>query len=137
MKVEPYRRDCAAPCRQTKKKTKAQRHLPALPAETTQTDQVSCFCSVNSVLDKLKYNGPRRGVLSFIYSISSLMQRRNTMPYADHQGVWIHYQVEGEGPPLALQHGFSGSLEDWQEFGYTDRLKQDYQLILVDARGHG
>ena len=59
------------------------------------------------------------------------------MPYADNQGVWIHYQLEGEGPPLVLQHGFSGSLENWQDFGYTDRLKQDYQLILVDARGHG
>jgi hypothetical protein len=31
------------------------------------------------------------------------------MPYADNDGVQIHYRVEGEGPPLVLQHGFSES----------------------------
>jgi pimeloyl-ACP methyl ester carboxylesterase len=59
------------------------------------------------------------------------------MPYADNQGVRIHYQVEGSGPPLVLQHGFSDSLQTWYDFGYVDALKPDYQLILVDARGHG
>ena len=59
------------------------------------------------------------------------------MPYASHQGTRIHYQVEGEGPPLVLQHGFTGNLKRWYSFGYVDALKADYQLILVDARGHG
>ena len=59
------------------------------------------------------------------------------MPYADHQGTRIHYQVEGEGPPLVLQHGFTGNIKRWYSFGYVDALKADYQLILVDARGHG
>jgi len=27
------------------------------------------------------------------------------MPYANNQGVRIHYEVEGTGPPLVLQHG--------------------------------
>jgi len=36
-----------------------------------------------------------------------------------------------------LQHGFSGSLEDWYEFGYVERLQKEHRLILVDARGHG
>ena len=43
----------------------------------------------------------------------------------------------GTGPPLALQHGSFGSGEEWKEFGYTDVLKRDHQLILIDARGHG
>src|SRR5438046_9019909 len=59
------------------------------------------------------------------------------MPYANHQSTRIHYQVEGEGPPLVLQHGFTGNLKRWYSFGYVDALKADYQLILVDARGHG
>lgn len=59
------------------------------------------------------------------------------MPYADNHGVRIHYQVEGEGPPLVLQHGFTSSLKRWYFHGYVDALKSDYQLILVDARGHG
>jgi pimeloyl-ACP methyl ester carboxylesterase len=51
--------------------------------------------------------------------------------------VRIHYEVEGNGMPLVLQHGFSQSLGDWYQAGYVDALKFDYQLILVDARGHG
>jgi pimeloyl-ACP methyl ester carboxylesterase len=59
------------------------------------------------------------------------------MPYANNQGVRIHYRVEGEGPPLVLQHGFTQCIEDWYEAGYIDALKGDFRLILVDARGHG
>jgi pimeloyl-ACP methyl ester carboxylesterase len=33
------------------------------------------------------------------------------MPYVNSQGVRIHYQLAGEGPPLVLQHGFTDSLE--------------------------
>jgi pimeloyl-ACP methyl ester carboxylesterase len=59
------------------------------------------------------------------------------MPYANNQGIRIHYEVEGAGPPLILHHGSFGSADDWREFGYTDVLKHDHQLILMDARGHG
>jgi pimeloyl-ACP methyl ester carboxylesterase len=59
------------------------------------------------------------------------------MPYANSQGVRIHYQIEGAGVPLVLQHGFSDSLESWYEQGYVERLQDAYQLILIDARGHG
>lgn len=59
------------------------------------------------------------------------------MPYANNQGVRIHYEVEGAGPPLVLHHGTLGSWEDWKDWGYVDVLKRDHQLILVDARGHG
>jgi pimeloyl-ACP methyl ester carboxylesterase len=59
------------------------------------------------------------------------------MPYAQSQGVRIHYQLEGAGPALLLQHGFTDSLESWYELGYVDALKHHYRLILVDARGHG
>ena len=59
------------------------------------------------------------------------------MPYANNQGVLIHYQVTGDGSPLVLQHGFNASMEDWYEFGYVEKLNQEHRLILVDARGHG
>ncbi|UCC17789.1 MAG: alpha/beta fold hydrolase [Dehalococcoidales bacterium] len=59
------------------------------------------------------------------------------MPEAKNNNTNIYYEVEGEGPPLVLHHGFAGSLEDWREFGYTDSLKSEYQLIMLDARGHG
>jgi pimeloyl-ACP methyl ester carboxylesterase len=59
------------------------------------------------------------------------------MPYADNQGVRVHYKVEGDGPPLVLQHGFTQNLERWYECGYVDQLKPHFRLILIDARGHG
>jgi pimeloyl-ACP methyl ester carboxylesterase len=59
------------------------------------------------------------------------------MPYADHNGVHIHYKVEGQGPPLVLQHGTTLSIERWYQTGYVESLKRHFQLILVDGRGHG
>jgi pimeloyl-ACP methyl ester carboxylesterase len=59
------------------------------------------------------------------------------MPHAHNGSVRIHYEVEGEGPALVLQHGFSESVIDWYESGYVEALRPDYRLILIDARGHG
>jgi len=59
------------------------------------------------------------------------------MPFAQNGEVRVHYEVEGSGPPIVLQHGFSDSLESWREYGYVDALAPDHQVILIDARGHG
>ena len=59
------------------------------------------------------------------------------VPFVDNRGVRIHYEVEGSGPPLVLQHGLTDSIGGWRQFGYIDALKGDYRLILIDARGHG
>lgn len=59
------------------------------------------------------------------------------MPYATNQGLRIHYRVEGRGPDLVLQHGFTWNLDGWSRYGYVDALRASYRLILVDARGHG
>ena len=59
------------------------------------------------------------------------------MPYANNQGICIYYQVEGKGEPIILHHGSAESLDVWYESGYVELLKPNYQLILMDARGHG
>lgn len=59
------------------------------------------------------------------------------MPYAKNGDIKIYYEVEGEGSPLVLHHGLTGFLESWRELGYVDALRNDYRLILMDARGHG
>jgi pimeloyl-ACP methyl ester carboxylesterase len=59
------------------------------------------------------------------------------MPYASNQGVRIHYEIEGEGLPLVLVHGITGSLKWWYQCGYVDVLQKHYRLVLIDARGHG
>ncbi len=59
------------------------------------------------------------------------------MPYTFSQGEKIYYHVEGSGPPLVMQHGGYGSLQDWYDYNYVSTLKDDYRLILADARAHG
>ena len=51
------------------------------------------------------------------------------MPYVNNGSVRIHYQVEGEGPALVLQHGFTENLVDWYEAGYVEALEPHYRLI--------
>lgn len=59
------------------------------------------------------------------------------MPYATVGNTRIHYELEGNGPPLVLVHGFTSSLESWYDAGYVEPLSRSYRLILVDVRGHG
>lgn len=59
------------------------------------------------------------------------------MAYAVNQGVRIHYRVVGDGPALILHHGFTQTLKRWYLCGYVEALRRDYQLILIDPRGHG
>lgn len=61
------------------------------------------------------------------------------MPYANNNGVKIYYDVVGKGPPLLIHHGFSGDHTAWSdtEENWVDAIKDDFSLILMDARGHG
>ncbi|MCS3730537.1 alpha/beta fold hydrolase [Bradyrhizobium betae] len=57
------------------------------------------------------------------------------MPRIDRDGVGIHYEVHGNGPPLLLTHGYSSTSAMWH--GQVDALAKDHTLILWDMRGHG
>lgn len=61
------------------------------------------------------------------------------MPWTVNDGVRLHYEVVGNGPPLVLHVGFMGSLEDWRLPGasYVDVLRRACRLILLDPRGQG
>ncbi len=59
------------------------------------------------------------------------------MPLASNQGVQIYYEVERQGPPIMLAHGATGNLGFWTGYGYVDRLRDRFTVILFDARGHG
>lgn len=59
------------------------------------------------------------------------------MPEVSNQGVWISYDVVGEGRPLMLLHGLWCDRSWWTEPGYVDELKGDHHLVIVDIRGHG
>jgi len=57
------------------------------------------------------------------------------MPKLDRDGVNIHYEVHGSGPPLLLTHGYSSTSAMWQ--GQIEALSKQHKLILWDMRGHG
>ena len=59
------------------------------------------------------------------------------MPFIDNNDIKIHYHVEGAGPTLIMQHGLTGSLANWYDYGFVTELQKFNQLILIDARGHG
>jgi pimeloyl-ACP methyl ester carboxylesterase len=59
------------------------------------------------------------------------------MSYVTSNNVKIHYEVAGSGQPLLLAHGYTWDLLSWHDLGYTDGLKNSYQLVLIDSRGHG
>jgi pimeloyl-ACP methyl ester carboxylesterase len=58
-----------------------------------------------------------------------------TMPKLNRDGVNIHYEVHGSGPPLLLTHGYSSTSAMWQ--GQIEALAKQHTLILWDMRGHG
>src|SRR5688500_7872208 len=64
-------------------------------------------------------------------------EKHGTMPYATTDGLRIQYEVTGNGEPLVLYHGLTGSGERWRDTGYVTGLADAYRLILIDARGHG
>lgn len=59
------------------------------------------------------------------------------MPFASNEEVRIHYEVDGHGPALITAHGLMGSGADWRLLGYSQALREDYRLIMVDVRGCG
>ena len=60
------------------------------------------------------------------------------MPFFDNEGIKIYYEIEGEGPPVIMIHGFAASIEgNWKATNWVEALKDKYKLILLDCRGHG
>ncbi|HEU4880047.1 MAG TPA: 2-succinyl-6-hydroxy-2,4-cyclohexadiene-1-carboxylate synthase [Gemmatimonadaceae bacterium] len=47
----------------------------------------------------------------------------------------LHVVSSGDGSPLLLLHGFTGSLSTWDYF--RSKLESDFRVIAVDLPGHG
>lgn len=57
------------------------------------------------------------------------------MPKLNRDGVNIHYEVHGDGPPLLLTHGYSATAQMWRP--QVAPFSQHFKLITWDMRGHG
>lgn len=64
-------------------------------------------------------------------------QPKSTQFAISADGTRIAYDVTGKGPALLLLHGGGHNRQRWYEAGYIERLKEEFAVIAVDARGHG
>ncbi|WP_309114875.1 alpha/beta fold hydrolase [Saccharothrix sp.] len=59
------------------------------------------------------------------------------MPCARVDGLKVHYEVTGDGPPLVLHPGMFCVGEDWARRGYTPVLRAEHTVIAIDPLGLG
>ena len=52
-------------------------------------------------------------------------------------GVRLHYEVRGEGPPVVLLHGNTVTLADFHASGLVDQLARNHRVIVFDRPGYG
>jgi pimeloyl-ACP methyl ester carboxylesterase len=57
------------------------------------------------------------------------------MPEIEANGVQLHYEVTGDGPPLVFVHGMCGRGAVWA--GQVERLSDEFTCVTYDRRGHG
>lgn len=73
-----------------------------------------------------------------VASVAYLILHRVKGEYFDSNGVRIHYTVEGKGEPVILVHGLAANADlNWRLPGVTAALRRDFQVIMLDCRGHG
>jgi pimeloyl-ACP methyl ester carboxylesterase len=78
------------------------------------------------------------GLFILLCASSPLAHAAATDDFFDSNGVRIHYQVEGQGEPVLLVHGFAANIPlQWVFPGIMPALAKEYRVIAMDTRGHG
>ena len=57
--------------------------------------------------------------------------------FTSPDGVRLHYEIEGSGPPLIFHLGAGCDADIWRAAGYVEPLSKSYSCVLFDHRGHG
>ncbi|MET3981288.1 pimeloyl-ACP methyl ester carboxylesterase [Mucilaginibacter sp. UYP25] len=77
-------------------------------------------------------------VLTIVCSISLYAQNTEGRFFTSFDGTKIYYEVKGEGYPVILVHGFTGTGQGWKHGGlYPALLTAGYKVIILDQRGNG
>jgi pimeloyl-ACP methyl ester carboxylesterase len=88
----------------------------------------------------------KKRIVSSLITIILLLLTNNLFAQSETQGNYftsfdntkIYYEVKGEGFPVILIHGFSGTGQGWKNsLVYNDLLKAGYKVIILDQRGNG
>lgn len=71
-------------------------------------------------------------------SINLYAQDTEEKFYKAADGTKIYYEVKGDGFPVVMVHGFTGTSQGWKRGAlYGNLLKEGYKVILLDLRGNG
>ena len=58
--------------------------------------------------------------------------------FTSFDGTKIYYEIKGEGAPVILIHGFTGTSQGWKHgILYTALLQAGYKVVIMDMRGNG
>jgi pimeloyl-ACP methyl ester carboxylesterase len=58
--------------------------------------------------------------------------------FTSFDGTKIYYEVKGDGYPVILVHGFTGTSQGWKHGSlYPALLTAGYKVIILDQRGNG
>jgi alpha/beta hydrolase fold len=77
-------------------------------------------------------------LLIFATGMASAQQKATGQFYTSFDGTKIYYEASGDGFPVVMIHGFSGTSQGWKNgFLYTNLLKAGFKVIILDLRGNG
>ena len=71
----------------------------------------------------------------FLFGTSASAQLSDAVQTVSVNGMEMYYETHGEGEPLVLLHGITGTGAIWAPF--LEELSRDHQVIVPDLRGHG
>lgn len=58
--------------------------------------------------------------------------------FTTSDGIKIHYMALGQGTPVVLIHGYTGSAEgNWFRNGVAELLAKKHRVVAIDCRNHG
>jgi pimeloyl-ACP methyl ester carboxylesterase len=60
--------------------------------------------------------------------------RFEDMAVIDVKGIDLHYEVQGDGPPLLLVHGGWSDHQSWH--AVAPALADSFRVVTYDRRGH-
>jgi pimeloyl-ACP methyl ester carboxylesterase len=74
----------------------------------------------------------------FISGIAFGQQATTGQYFTSFDGTKIYYEIKGNGYPVILIHGFSGTSQGWKKGQlYGALLNAGYKVITIDLRGNG
>ena len=78
------------------------------------------------------------GIALLIAITGSALALDTEEKFFDSDGAQIRYITQGQGEPLVLIHGFTSTAEgNWVLPGILPKLAEAFEVIAIDARGHG